>query len=270
MNKTSRILWGLTILTLAALACNMGKTMAATQTPEPTVVAPLPPTLPPPAAQAPLPTVEPALPVADTPAPPTAEILPMDEDPLLAQVREYYEQGYLPYPNGQLTELPDFSFSQPGADLHDLTRSGAEAQDFAVWADVELNTVGGETRYPNYTGCGFAFRAQSGTGYTAILTNDYVRMGACVGGMRKCDLFGTLYGDGKTDVRNKQPAAFSLAVNRNRAYVFVDGVLAGQYGLYTTRLLGTGDLYYDAVSNYGAGYWTTCKITNVKLWESLP
>jgi len=81
-------------------------------------------------------------------------------------------------------------------------------------------------------------------GYTAILTNDIVRMGACSSGLRECELFGALFGSGEVDVRNKTKAHFSLIANRDRAYVLVDGILAGQYGLYTTKLLGIGDLYY--------------------------
>jgi hypothetical protein len=189
----------------------------------------------------------------------------------MVEVQDYYEKGYLPYQNGKLTTLPDFSYAQPGSKIHDFTRTKFEAQDFALWADIELNTFGSAPRYPNYTGCGFAYRVENNSaGYTAILTNDYIRMGACSSNLFQCELFGTIQGDGKVDVRNKRTVQFSLAVNKERAYALVDGVLAGQYGLYTTRLQGIGSIYYDAVSNYGAGYWTTCKITNVKLWESLP
>ena len=155
-------------------------------------------------------------------------------------------------------------------DINDFTRTGAKSQDFALWADIELSTSG-STAYPNYTGCGFAYRVQnSNQGYTAILTNDIVRMGACSSGLRECELFGTLFGSGEVNVGNKTKAHFSLIANRDRAYVLVDGILAGQYGLYTTKLLGIGDLYYGVVSNYAAGYWTSCQITNVQLWESHP
>jgi hypothetical protein len=189
---------------------------------------------------------------------------------VMADVQDYFDKGYLPFKNGRLTSLPDFSKTQPSTEINDFTRTKGQSQDFALWADIELNSIG-STKYPNYTGCGFAYRVQNNNqGYTAILTNDYVRLGACSSGMRQCELFGTLQGTGQVDVRNKTKAHFSLIVNKDRAYVLVDEILAGQYNLFTTKLLGTGDLYYAAVSNYGAGYWTSCKMTNVQLWESYP
>lgn len=212
-------------------------------------------------------------PIVENTSAPTLEIQSTQttEDPIMTDVQYYYEKGYLPYSTGALTSLPDFLKAQPsGSVVNDFTRTRTEAQDFALWADIELNTIG-STVYPKYTGCGFAYRVQNGSaGYTAILTNDYVRMGACSSGMYQCELFGTVAGDGKVNVGNKTKAQFSLAVNKNRAYAFVDGTLVGQYDLYTTRLQGTGDLYYAAVSNYSAGYWSTCQMTNIRLWESHP
>jgi hypothetical protein len=95
-------------------------------------------------------------------------------------------------------------------------------------------------------------------------------MGACSADMYDCELFGTIYGDGTVDVGNKTKTKFSLVVNKDHAAVLVDDFLVGRYALFTTKLLGLGDLYYDTVSNYGAGYWTTCQMTNIRLWESQP
>lgn len=206
-----------------------------------------------------------------TPPLPTVAIATEVDSQITAEVQEYYRRGYLPYQNGDLTSLPDFSKSQVSAtDVYDFTRTGAESQDFALWADIKLNTVGSPA-YPNYTGCGFFYRVQSNSqGYTAILTNAAVRMGAYSIDLGKSELFGTLSGTGEVDVPNKTKAHFALTVNQNHAYVLVDGNLISTYNLYTTRLQGTGDLYYANVSNSGVGYWTTCEMTNIKLWESRP
>jgi hypothetical protein len=257
---------------LTALACNLVINLTSTPAPAAPVLptdAPTQAVMIPAPAFSPPPVVEPpAAESSPTPPPPAA---PTDSDPVLAQVQEYYSRGYLPYEGGKLTSLPDFSKIQPESVIHDFTRTRVEAQDFALWADVELNSAGGEPRYPNYTGCGFAYRVQNNSaGYTAILTNTYVRMGACSSGMRDCELFGTIYGDGKVEVGNKTSAKFTLIVSKDRASVLVDDVLIGKYALFTAKLLGIGEIYFDAVSNYSAGYWTTCKMTNVKLWESLP
>jgi hypothetical protein len=253
-------------LTLAALACNLnvdlGPGVVPTQTPFT-----LPTDIPPQVAIA-SPTNPPVPGVENTSTP---EVVATQADSqIMADIKDYYAKGYLPFQNGDLTSLPDFSKTQPAIDINDFTRTGVQSQDFALWADIELNSSGSST-YPNYTGCGFVYRVQNNNqGYTAILTNDFVRMGACSGGLRECELFGTLHGTGEVNVRNKTKAHFSLIASRDRAYVLVDGILAGQYGLYTTKLLGIGDLYYGVVSNFAAGYWTSCQMTNIKLWESRP
>jgi hypothetical protein len=59
-------------------------------------------------------------------------------------------------------------------------------------------------------------------------------------------------------------------VNKDRAFVLVNGVLVGQYTLFTSRLLGMGDVYYSVASNINAGYWSSCKMSNIILWESYP
>ena len=189
---------------------------------------------------------------------------------VMTDVNDYYEKGYLPFQNGQLYTLDDFSKTSPSGKVFDFTRIGQQSQDFALSADIELDSRG-STTYPNYTGCGFAYRVQNNSdGYTAMLTNDAVRMGYCYGGLSQCELFGTTHGTGKVEVRNQSKAHFSLAVNRDLASVLVDGILVGQYTLFTTKLLGMGDLYYGVVSDINSGYWTSCKISNVQLWESMP
>lgn len=202
---------------------------------------------------------------------PTIEATATDEnDQIKAEAQAYYEKGYLPYQNGQLYLLDDFSKTNLSNDIYSFTKTGQQAQDFALWADIELDSMGSPV-YPNYTGCGFAYRVQNNSdGYTAILTNDAVRMGACRNGLSQCELFGTTDGTGLVDLPNDKKVEFSFAVNKDHAYVLVDEVLVGEYTLFTTKLLGIGDLYYGVVSNINAGYWTACQISNVRLWESEP
>ena len=193
--------------------------------------------------------------------------LPSD---LTAEVRNYYEMGYLPFQNGKLYVLDDFSRSSLPSKIFDFSRTGQEAQDFALWADIELDSKG-STTYPNYTGCGFAYRVQNNSeGYTAILTNNAVRMGYCKNGMTQCELFGTTFGTGEVNVRNGTKARFLLTINKDVAHVLVDGVLVGQYTLFTTKLLGMGEIYFGAVSDLNGGYWSNCQISNVRVWESIP
>jgi len=211
---------------------------------------------------------------APTDIPTLIEEVPSDEQ-MPEQIRKdidgYYSQDFIPFANGKIHFLNDFEKTKPSYYEFDFTPIGQKAQNFALWADIELETNGQVPSYPKFSGCGFAYRVQGNSdGYISFLTNDYVRMGYCDSGLINCQLFGTIVGTGKVNIPNQYKARFSLAVNKTRATVLVDGVLTGRYDLFTSRMLGTGDLYYGVVSNINKGYWTSCKITNVILWESLP
>jgi hypothetical protein len=269
MNKNHPTHMGtvITSFALIALACNL-ITVAESPTQAPFE---LPTGIPPQTVAAP-PTNPPEPTAENTSAPLPSPDVPTTEatSQAMADVQNYYEKGYLPFQNGQMYFLDDFSKPRPSNTVFDFTRTGQQSQDFALWADIELNSVG-STTYPNYAGCGFAYRVQNNSdGYTAMLTNEAVRMGYCTSGLRQCELFGTTFGTGIVEVRNKTTAHFALAVNKDRAFVFVDDILVGQYTLFTTKLLGIGDLYYGVVSNVNAGYSTSCQISNVQLWESTP
>jgi len=255
-------------LALSVLACGLDLGFGPTA-PPPQPPPELPTAMPLPASS---PTIPPSPPVQDTAAPPpeAETAVPDASSQAMADALDYYQKGYLPFENGELHMLEDFTKTNQSLDVVELTRTGQQVQDFALWADVQLDTTG-TTTYPDYTGCGFAYRVQNNNeGYTAILTNEAVRMGACSGGMTLCTLFGTTLGTGVVDVRDGSTAEFSLAVNKDRAWVLVDGLLVGQYTLYTTKLKGMGDLFFANVSNINAGYSTSCQISNVRVWESRP
>ncbi len=260
-------------LALMALACGLHIDLVSTAVPSPTP-SQLPPAIPADVVSPVSPPTNPPEPtVQDTSVPlPAADVETTEAaSRVMADVKDYYQRGYLPFENGQLYVLDDFSKTRATNKLYDFTRTGQQSQNFALWADIELNTIGSTTTYPDYTGCGFAYRVQNGSeGYTAILTNTAVRMGSCNSSSGPCTLFGTTNGTGVVDVPNKSKVQFSLAVNKDHAWVLVDGTLVGQYSLYTTRLMGMGDLDYAVVSNINAGYMTSCQITNVRLWESEP
>jgi len=263
----------ITAITLSALACNLTIDRGTNATQPPVNQ------LPSPALQV-LPTevqpTQPSLPPTDAPtnAPSPTEEVPSEgqiPEPIRKDVDSYYSRDYLPFANGEIHFLNDFEKTKPSYYEFDFTPIGQKAQNFALWADIEIETNGQVPNYPKFSGCGFAYRVQRNSdGYISFLTNDYVRMGYCDSGLINCQLFGTNVGTGKVNIPNRYQARFSLAVNKTLATVLVDGILIGRYDLFTSRMLGTGDLYYGAVSNINEGYWTSCKISNVILWESLP
>jgi len=257
-------------IAVTTLACSLLTKAVPTATP--TQAPPVLATTIPSQVVAETPTNPPLPTPVDTSIPlPTPDVTPtQDLSQVLGDVEDYYTRGYLPFENGQLYHLGDFSKTKPSINVFDFTRAGQQAQDFALWADIEMDSTGYPS-YPDYSGCGFAYRVQNDNeGYTAILTNEAVRMGYCEGGLHQYELFGTTHGTGKVDLGNPSKALFSLAVNKDRAFVLVNGVLVGQYTLFTSRLLGMGDVYYSVVSNINAGYWSSCKMSNIILWESYP
>lgn len=270
MNKKQpvRCMWAvITVVAFVTLACGIFASAAPTAMPTQPPLK-LPTLIPTYTADPPTNAPEPTAENTSTPEP-TAEVA-ATEQTSPGDMEVFMGLDYLPYHNGQLFNLDDFSKLKPGTKVFDFTRTGKQSQDFALSADIELDSRG-STTYPKYAGCGFAYRVQNNSeGYTAMLTNNAVRMGSCYGGLSQCQLFGTTHGTGIVDVRNQTKTNFSLAVNRDRAYAFVDGIQVGEYSLFTTKLLGMGDLYYGVVSDINSGYWTSCKITNVQLWESLP
>ena len=272
-NKRAHYILAIAVVTLTVMACGLSVDLGSTPT-SPAPPSPFP-------TWTPLPVSAPSDPpqpivqeTAAPPATPAPAITATDANSqVMADVQDYYQKGYLPFASGQLQMLDDFSRTGSTLKIFDFAPTGQEVQDFALWADIVLHTTG-STTYPNYTGCGFAYRVQNNSeGYAAVLTNDMMRMGACVGGLQQCVLFGAIRGTGTggtVNAPNGSTAHFSLAVNRDHAWVLVDGALIGQYSLYTTRLTGTGGLDYGAVSNINAGYLTSCQITNVRLWQSRP
>ena len=271
MSKNARhfVLGIISTCALISLACGLTIDFGGTPAPTP-IPFQLPTGIAPSTAET-LPTAQPQPPMETIfPTPETASVSTEIPGNLAAEVNDYYQKGYLPFQNGQLYQLDDFSRTSLPSKIFDFSSSGQSAQDFALWADIELDSKGSPA-YPNYTGCGFAYRVQNNNeGYTAILTSNAVRMGACKNGMSQCELFGTTFGTGEVNVRNGTKIQFVLTINKDVAHVFVDGVLAGQYSLFTTKLLGMGDIYYGAVSDLNSGYWSTCQISNVRVWESMP
>ncbi|MBI5294971.1 MAG: hypothetical protein HY869_05810 [Chloroflexi bacterium] len=266
-----RVWMAVSACAMLALACGLYIDLGqeATPTPPPFQI----PTGIPPATAALPPTAPPSEPTAqpDPASQPTLEATATAQGAdVMAEARDLYLKGYLPFPNGQLLTLDDFSLTAPALEVFHFKRSGRQAQNFALWADIVLDSRG-ETTYPDYTGCGFAYRVQNNTqGYTAILTNSAVRMGHCKDGLSTCELFGTTFGSGEVKVANGVKTKFALVVNQTSAYVIVNDREVGQYSLFTTKLLGSGDIYYGVVSNVNGGYWSACQISNVRVWESLP
>ncbi len=192
------------------------------------------------------------------------------QEDALARVQDYYEQGYLASTNGHLYTLSDYSQEMAKINYLDFANTGynQKTENFVVWGDFEWESAG-PVNYPEYSGCGFGYRVQeAGDWYTAILANDAVWMGYCDTSLRRCGRLGTTSGTGRVDYGNPAQAEFTLIVNEDHAYVFVDGEFVGEYTLFKEKLRDPGYVLYGIISGTNRDFGTSCEATNVKLWVS--
>ncbi len=127
-------------LAFMALACglsvDLGPAAAPSQVPPPVLPTPT-------AAPASSPTDLPVPTVQNTPVPsPEPPATATDESsPLMADVSDYYQKGFLPFENGQMQALDDFSKSRSTLNIFDFSPTRQKVQDFALWADIVLDTL---------------------------------------------------------------------------------------------------------------------------------
>jgi hypothetical protein len=122
------------VLELQATAISLQLTQAAVNIPSQ-----------PPPVQPTIPPEPPALMNTVTPQPTVEGSVTEASSDMMADVQDYYQKGYLPFQNGQLYVLDDFSRKSLPVNAFDFTSTRKQAQDFALWADIELDSRGSTT-----------------------------------------------------------------------------------------------------------------------------
>ncbi len=248
----------LIILVLASLAC--GVFQAATPTALPTET-PLPPTATFTATTVPTATTTPT----STPNATATAKAQKDQE----TIQKYVDNGYLTSTKGTFFDLSPATFSMAKQYYLTFEDTGYKkgVTDFATWADIDMESAS-TVNYPEYSGCGFAFRFQpNGDGYTAMLTNDSVLITWCFAGLgNMCGRIGKTRGSGRISLGNPAKVHFEFIVSNGMAYSLVDGEFVASYTLFEDKLTDPGGFLYTLISGTNKDYGTRCTINNAKLF----
>ena len=253
------------MLGLASLACGIS---VDSNDPAPAVV-----TVIVQATQPPPPTAVPPTPVPPTVAPPptAAEVViqePEPQEPLVPEayqqtVEYYYQKGYLPSTTGEYIPLEDFSKDWAMINYYYTEETGHFIENFMVTAHFEWQSA---IRYPDPSGCGWAFHMQREDEYVFFVDREYIWMLAWDDSRQQPTEIGMTTGSSWVGKGNPADADVVLVVNGTKAYVIVDDYYMGSYTLDTDWLIGKGALAYAVVSGTNADYGTRCRITDAALW----
>lgn len=200
------------------------------------------------------------------PSPTTDVVASQQYADMLSRVQEYYQAGYLPSTNGEYHNLDDFSDSWAQIKWYQWTKTPYTVKDFVIRADFYWENA---TEYPEASGCGFVFRLDEDKDhYMVYLDQKAVIMASAVSS--KWVRIGVTKGNKNLPtLGNPAQANFTMLVNQNHAYVYVNDKLYGEFTL-KTGVLTSGTLAYTIVSGTNKDYGTRCNMTNVELWQVTP
>lgn len=226
------------------------------------------------------PTSSPTVTATSTPIPtqtPTPTITPdvaatQQYEAFSSLVQTYYDAGQISTTAGQYMRLDDFSDELATDFGYRWTKTNVVAKDFIIRSDLEWSTA----IRANYAGCGYIFRQLSDQYYYMIALDaasgvllSYIKDGTdAKGGLAPLN-----YSIGAIE-RVELPkmgsdlhqATFTLIVNGDSAYTYINNVFYSKYELKTNWLTESGPLSYLILSGSSIGYGTRCKITNSEAW----
>ena len=247
-NPMNRIrLAGLT-LGLVLLACGAIQPIPATALPTET---PLPST----ATPVPTATLEPS------PTPDAAATQAYDD--FYAQVKEYHDKGYFTSLDGSQTLLDDFSENWPQIGWYQWWPSDVVVTNFVYSGHFQWSVA---SQTPEVSGCGIAFGIQDdGSNYTFFLDKSRILAERYIASSNSSRAIGKTRGSGRVNISSPYEADFSLVLNANHVYVYVDKAFVGEYTLSVDSNM-KGQFGYTLLSGTNKDYGTKCEITNGRLW----
>jgi hypothetical protein len=252
-NPLSRIRLAVLVLGLALLACS------AVQTAPPTAVPTI--QLPPTAILLPTETLVPT----STPRPSATpdEAATQAYEDFYAQVKEYNDKGYFSSLEGSQTLLDDFSESWPQIGWYQWWPTELVVTNFVYSGHFKWSVA---SQTPEVSGCGIAFAIQDdGSNYTFFLDKSRILGLQYIGGSNNTKAIGKTRGSGRVNITKPYEADFSMVLNDNHVYVYVDKAFIGEYTLSVDSNMD-GKFGYTLLSGTNKDYGTKCEITNGRLW----
>jgi hypothetical protein len=242
------------VLIVVSLACSTSRAAPVpTNTPEPAATETPSPT----ATQTPRPS--PTLRPTKTPNLAATE----RAEALDAEVKAYFEKGYLATTDGRFRELDDFSYDWAQLGWYNWLPIQDGVSDFYLSAHFEWDSA---FKNSDISGCGFIFGLQPNDDHYAVfldrqkifflITDNRVGFSKPVGPTR---------GTGIVKFDYPAQADFTLIVKDAYAYVLVDGKVSAEYTLAQSRS-SKGGVGLTVLSGTNKDYGTRCEMTNLHLW----
>ena len=194
----------------------------------------------------------------------TPDVRPTQQyEAMKAKVEKYVKDAYLKSSNGIYHRLDDFQQEWAQLGYYQWWNTGYQPTNFVVESDIEWDSASTIANWFG-SGCGFAFHANGSTDHYAIfLTLDgYVESVSYYKG------YWVHMGKGwagKVDIP-KGKAHIALVVEGEKYYFLVNDKLVKKYTGFQNQML-EGDLGFIILSGTNKGFGTSCKFTNVDLWN---
>ena len=184
-------------------------------------------------------------------------------DALNAEIRTYYEKGYLTQISGSVTEYDDFSYDWAQLGWYNWLPIHVSASDFFLSAHFKWNSA---IEGANVSGCGFIFGLQPNNDHYAVFLDRtkvfFVITDHTLGYSKPIS---PTRGTGLVNFDYPSEADFTLIVKGTYAYVLVNGEVVGEYTLAQSRL-AHGSLGLTVLSGTNKDYGTHCEMTELRLW----
>jgi hypothetical protein len=240
------------ILILVSLACATAQpTPTSTNAPQPTATETATPTKTP----RPSPTLRP------TRTPNLAATQRVEE--LNAEVKAFYDRGYLSTTDGKFIELDDFRYDWAQLGWYNWLPLQDSASDFFLSAHFKWDSA---FKNSDISGCGFIFDLQPNDDHYAVFLDRmkifFLITDRAVGYSKPMT---PTRGTGRVKFDYPAQADFTLIVKDAYAYVLVNHEVVGEYTLAQSRSLH-GGLGLTVLSGTNRDYGTRCEMTNLHLW----
>jgi hypothetical protein len=182
---------------------------------------------------------------------------------LNAEVKDYYDKGYLTTTDGRFTVLDDFSYDWAQLGWYNWLPLKDSASDFFLSAHFKWDSA---FKNSDISGCGFIFDLQPNDDHYAVFLDRakifFLITDHALGYSKP---MAPTRGTGRVQFDYPAEADFTLIVKDAYAYVLVNNEVIGEYTLAQSRSL-QGDLGLTVLSGTNRDYGTHCEMTNLHLW----
>ncbi len=240
------------ILIVVSLACS---------TAQPTTISTPQPTATPTKAATPTNTPRPSPTPRPTRTPNLAATQYAEE--LNAEVKAYYDKGYLTTTDGRFVVLDDFNYDWAQLGWYNWLPLKDSVSDFFLSGHFKWDSA---FKNSDISGCGFIFGLQPNDDHYAVFLDRakifFLITDHALGYSKPMS---PTRGTGRVKFDYPAEADFTLIVKDAYAYVLVNGEVVSEYTLAQSRSL-QGDLGLTVLSGTNRDYGTHCEMTNLHLW----